>query len=139
MKKIELDNFKMILFYDENCGFCQRVIQLSIKLLKKEENIYFAPLEGDTAKSARKVFKEFPNDIDAIILLKNNIISIGPKAFFELTAFYRKPWSFMRYLKYIPHFISNFIYSIIATNRYRFFGKNTCIIPDKQFKDRFLK
>jgi predicted DCC family thiol-disulfide oxidoreductase YuxK len=140
MTTSELDKTKTILFYDGSCGFCQRVIQLSIKLLKKNADIYFAPLEGSTAKSSRKTYENFPNEINAIVLLNNNIISIGPNAFFELASFYRKPWSILRYLKYLPKLLANSIYRIIAVNRYRFFGKNkTCIIPNEEFKTRFLK
>jgi predicted DCC family thiol-disulfide oxidoreductase YuxK len=40
----------------------------------------------------------------------------------------------------VPAFIRNFIYNIVARNRYRWFGKrDTCRVPTPELKNRFLE
>ena len=38
-----------------------------------------------------------------------------------------------------PLFFRNFVYDVISHNRYKMFGKkDSCMIPDQNYKDRFL-
>jgi predicted DCC family thiol-disulfide oxidoreductase YuxK len=40
----------------------------------------------------------------------------------------------------VPAFIRNFVYNIVAKNRYRWFGKrDTCRVPTPELKNRFLE
>lgn len=48
-------------------------------------------------------------------------------------------WSYLSYLSIIPKFIRDTIYDLIASNRYRWFGqKETCMLPQPEWEDRFL-
>ncbi|MCE5040783.1 DUF393 domain-containing protein [Mammaliicoccus sciuri] len=38
----------------------------------------------------------------------------------------------------VPKPIRDFFYRIFANNRYKWFGKNNCIIPTSEIKKRFL-
>jgi predicted DCC family thiol-disulfide oxidoreductase YuxK len=39
----------------------------------------------------------------------------------------------------VPNFIRNWVYDIIAKNRYKWFGrKDSCMIPTPELKDKFL-
>jgi predicted DCC family thiol-disulfide oxidoreductase YuxK len=49
------------------------------------------------------------------------------------------PWSLARVLRLVPMAVRDVIYSFIARNRLRFFGKlETCYMPEVQFRDRVL-
>ena len=42
-------------------------------------------------------------------------------------------------LKLLPLFLTNFCYDLIASSRYRIFGKyDTCFIPDKKTKKNYI-
>jgi predicted DCC family thiol-disulfide oxidoreductase YuxK len=48
-------------------------------------------------------------------------------------------WRLMALLRYIPRFIRNPVYRVIAHNRYRWFGrKDSCRIPTAAEQARFL-
>lgn len=128
----------IIVFYDGTCGFCHKAVQLSLKWLK-DDQVYFSPLEGQTAAELRKQKPDFPADLDAIVLLKNNHIYLAEAAFFELSKHFKFPWKLLSIFRILPRFISGAIYKLVAKNRYRIFGrKDSCDIPGAEFKKRFL-
>jgi prepilin-type processing-associated H-X9-DG protein len=138
---MQLNRGTNILFYDGSCGFCHRVIRFSNKCLKND-NIKFATLQGNIAEDFKNKFSNFPQNIDAIVFYsyKEHKIYVAAKGFFELAKYFSWPWSLMAIFTIIPGFISNFIYTIIANNRYNLFGrKEVCELPDKRFRDRFLE
>ena len=138
MTKIMSDT-NSILFYDGTCGFCHKVIQLSNKYLAQDAPIFFSPLQGEAARKVRKAQSNFPESNDAIVFLDNGNVYTGPKAFYKLAFYFNRPWSFLRHFNYLPDFLSNLAYKIIAENRYRLFGvRESCEIPDISFKSRFL-
>jgi predicted DCC family thiol-disulfide oxidoreductase YuxK len=138
MTKSEFDA-SSILFYDGTCGFCHKVIQLSNKYLAKDAAVFFSPLQGATAYEVRMNQSNFPENYDAIVFLDKGNVYIGPKAFYKLAFYFNRTWSFLRYFNYLPDFLSNFAYKIIAENRYCLFGvKESCEIPNTSFKSRFL-
>jgi predicted DCC family thiol-disulfide oxidoreductase YuxK len=47
--------------------------------------------------------------------------------------------SLFRYTIIVPRFIRNYIYQLVAANRYRLFGKQAqCMVPKEEEKGRFL-
>ena len=76
--------------------------------------------------------------------------------FFELLDFYVKvkqksnavlaivfqlgfPYSLLYVFKLIPRFLRNYVYDIVAKNRYQWFGeKETCRIPTEEEKSLFM-
>ena len=76
---------------------------------------------------------------DSIIVIRNNKIlyeSDAIKYIFKKT----ETQLLLRFiLSIFPSVISNFIYRIIAKNRYNFFGKKeTCYIPTEEEKKKFI-
>ena len=48
-------------------------------------------------------------------------------------------WALAVVCKIIPRFIRDALYSVIATNRYRWFGKQeSCMVPSPEVRKRFL-
>ena len=49
------------------------------------------------------------------------------------------PWSLLYAFIIVPPFIRDGIYSWVAKNRYKWFGKkDSCMIPTPDLKERFL-
>lgn len=130
---------RIILFYDGTCGFCHKVVQLSIQQLRNDAEVFFSPLQGETATKYRLKIGSFPISDDAIVLVDDGNVFIGAEAFYKLAKYFMFPLSLFWFFSFLPHFISNFAYNIVAENRYKLFGrKDHCLIPDTEFKNRFL-
>jgi len=49
-------------------------------------------------------------------------------------------WKLMAMAKVFPKFIRDAIYNVVATNRYRVFGKSeSCMLPEPRHRAKFLE
>jgi predicted DCC family thiol-disulfide oxidoreductase YuxK len=129
---------KSILFYDGECGFCNKSVQLVLKW-SKNKTLYFATLQGDTALDFKQKFSSFPNDLQHIVYHHQNKLYFGAKGFFEISKDFKYPYKLLSVLRFLPDFLTNFFYNIIAQNRYKIFGKvDACFLPDIEDRVRFI-
>ena len=126
----------MIVFFDGVCNLCQGSVRYLIKNDKKGV-LKFASLQGNYAK-------DFVNE--------TKIQSMQSILFFDGKILYKKSiavlklsrllggWYQLLLLGYIlPRFFRDWLYNIVAKNRYRWFGKkDQCMLPSKGFENRFL-
>ena len=79
------------------------------------------------------------DDIDSIILIKNDISFTKSDAVLEIVKDLSGYWFLFGLFKIVPKFIRDYFYDFISKNRYRFFGnKDSCMIPSKNLENRFL-
>ena len=126
----------MIVFFDGVCNLCQGSVRYLIKHDKKGV-LKFASLQGNYAK-------DFVNETEiqsmqSIIFFDGKILYKKSTAVLKLSSLLRG-WHQLLLLGYIlPRFIRDWLYNIVAKNRYRWFGKkDQCMLPSKGFENRFL-
>ena len=129
---------KKIIFYDGHCNLCNGFVNAIIKLDKK--NIFlFAPLNGNHAKNLLKKNNIKNTTIDSVVLFNNNIISYKSKAVIEILISLGGIYRVLVMTKIIPRAILDWLYDIVAKNRYSWFGKqDRCMVPDKKINSKFL-
>ncbi len=129
---------KNIIIFDGICNFCNKSVNFIIKR-DIEMHFIFTPIQSDVAKKIMNKYNLDSDDIDSIILIKDEICFIKSAAVFEIAKELSGYWFLFGIFKIVPKFMTNFFYDIIASNRYRFFGrKDSCMIPKKKLKNRFL-
>tara|TARA_B110000858_G_scaffold66755_1_gene77542 strand:+ start:609 stop:1013 length:405 start_codon:yes stop_codon:yes gene_type:complete len=130
---------KHIIFFDGVCNMCNSFVRLIIKLDYKEQFI-FCPI---SSKKGQKIINKFSLDlknIDSILLLKNNKITLKSEAVIEILVSLNLLFRFFLILKILPSKLLDLIYDFIAKYRYKLFGrKESCIIPDEKYKSRFTE
>lgn len=129
---------KKIIFYDGHCNLCNGFVNAIIKLDKK--NIFlFAPLNGNHAKNLLKKNNIKNTTIDSVVLFNNNSISYKSKAVIEILISLGGIYRVLVMTKIIPRAILDWLYDIVAKNRYSWFGKQDhCMVPDKKIISKFL-
>ena len=116
---------KIVIYYDGICFVCSSAIDALIKM-DKNNILYFSPLQSNYAKSS--INKEFLNEMDSVIVIKNEKIFSKSYAAFVVLRELRSPLRYLFYL--VPTFFADFIYDFIAKRRYSWFGKKEeCIFP----------
>ena len=130
---------KHIIFFDGVCNMCNSFVRLIIKLDYKELFV-FCPI---SSKKGQKIINKFNlelKNIDSIILLKNNKITLKSEAVIEILVSLNFFFRFFLILKILPSKLLDLIYDFIAKYRYKLFGrKESCIIPDEKYKSRFTE
>ena len=127
---------KVILF-DGVCNLCNSFVNFVIRNDKKEV-FKFAPIQSDFGEIALKKHRINSKDTDSIILIDDDNYYIKSSAALyiakELSGAYPLLFCFM----IVPKFIRNWIYDLVAKNRYKWFGKKlSCMIPTPELKNKF--
>lgn len=127
-----------IILFDGVCNFCNRTVKLIIKH-DKADKFHFAQLQSDFAKELLSKQGLDHNALSSVLLIEGDHVYTKSDAVIRI-AHQLSGWpTIFSYSNWVPKPIRNFFYDLIATYRYRLFGKqDNCIIPDKKIQDKFL-
>ncbi|MBM3427589.1 MAG: thiol-disulfide oxidoreductase DCC family protein [Bacteroidetes bacterium] len=127
----------MVVLYDGVCHLCNGAVQFIIRHDKKNKFV-FTSLQSEVAqKRLREI--HFKNSLNTIVLLKGTTHFEKSDAVLEIVKNLSGAWPLLYALKIVPRFLRDALYSIIARNRYRWFGKSeVCIVPSQEISHLFL-
>ena len=135
---MKLNDKKMIILFDGVCNICIFSIQFIIN--KDSKDIFrIASIQSLIGK---EIIEKYSIDIkknNSIILINNDNISYRSTAVLSILNRLNTFWKILVVFYIIPYPIRDYIYRVVAKNRYSIFGKkNKCMIPDKYVKSKFL-
>lgn len=136
--KTEIPNAQeKIVVFDGECVLCNRFFQFLLKKDKKK-TLKYAILQSDWAKN--KLTKLFVGSKipDSVIFITGDKVYTRSSAALRIVGSLTGFWFLARILLIIPPFIRNTVYDIIARNRFDWWGKTTCLIPDSAIKNQFV-
>jgi predicted DCC family thiol-disulfide oxidoreductase YuxK len=126
------------------CGLCNRLVQFLLKH-DKHARLHFASLQSDFAGKVLGRHGIDPKDLDTVHVVENydqpneRVLQRSDailRAGRELGGFWGTSSSIG---KVVPRAVRDLVYRLVATNRYRMFGKyDTCMLPDSSQRSRFL-
>lgn len=125
-----------LIIYDGVCNLCDASVNFILKH-EKEARLSFTHLDSELSQDIKKKHN-ISEDFDSILFLENGILYHKSKAIFKISPYLKFPFSLLSYFNWFPLFISDAIYDFIAKNRYKWFGKDECIIPSQEFRKRFI-
>lgn len=129
---------KHLVFYDGNCGLCDHAVQF---VLERDHQGFFAfaPLQGVTVK---RYFSQPPEE-DSLILIED-FNSENPKKYlfgkgaFRILWVLGGIWAVPGVINFLPSFLYDWGYRLVAKYRHKLFSKESCKIPLEKDKSRFL-
>jgi len=127
-----------LVLFDGVCNFCSSTVIFIIK--RDPKKIFkFASLQSSVGQELLKKFN-LPMDIfETFILIEGNDCSIKSTATLKIAKRLHRLWPLLYVFIIIPRFIRDFIYNLIARNRYKLFGKReVCFVPTNDIKERFI-
>ncbi|TLX77632.1 DUF393 domain-containing protein [Labilibacter sediminis] len=127
-----------ILLYDGYCNLCHWSVRFVIRN-EKCSVIQFAALESDYAKKLLQQYNIDPIHIDSVVFISNQKAFVKSKALVEITLFLKTPYSWFRLFKFVPSFLLDGVYDMVARFRYKIFGKvDYCQIQNHKIKGRLM-
>ena len=127
-----------IVLFDGFCNLCSWSVQFIIKRDSKDY-FRFASLQSEIAIEILGTFSISERFDKSVVLIENHKIYFKSDAALRIARRLNKYWKYLYYLIYFPRFIRNFVYDLIAKNRFRWFGrKESCFVPESSVHYKFL-
>ena len=128
-----------IVFFDGVCNLCNQSVQFLIK--KDKKDIFkFASLQSQTGQEFCKAQNISLNELTSVIYFKDGKTHIKSSAALHALKDLGGLWQLSFGFIIVPKVIRDFVYDLIAKNRYRLFGKRQeCMLPTAENKAKFLE
>jgi predicted DCC family thiol-disulfide oxidoreductase YuxK len=127
---------KQVIFFDGVCNLCNFFVDFVVKR-DAEEKFRFAPLQGETAK--RTLPESQRANLRTVVLWNQGQHFQRSDAALMVLQQLGGLWGALRIFWAVPRPIRDFIYLLVARNRYFLFGKReTCRLPTPAERARFL-
>jgi len=129
---------KKIILFDGVCNFCNFWVNF-VMARDKRDLFRFAPLQSNVAKEKLTKYKSEHTKLESVILISDDKVYMKSTAALLISKDLSGPVKVLFPLIVIPKFLRDFIYDLIAKNRYKIFGKkDSCRIPKEEEKSKFL-
>ncbi len=80
-----------------------------------------------------------PRDAETFVLIVDNEAFVKSNAAIRLSGYLRGGWKWLGVFRIVPRPIRDWVYGLIARNRYRWFGRyDQCMVPSMEIRDRFV-
>jgi predicted DCC family thiol-disulfide oxidoreductase YuxK len=129
---------KQIILFDGVCNLCNGFIIFVYKRDSKAK-FNFAWIQSELGKQILEQLNMPTDEYDTIIYMENGEVYFKSTAFLKIVKHLKFPWPLLWIGVIIPRFLRNWIYDLVAQNRYKIFGKKEqCLPPTGDLKKRFL-
>ena len=127
-----------IIIFDGHCALCSGYAQFGLAH-DHDGKCRLLAAQSAVGRALYVHYRLNPHDFETNILIANGRAYFKSEASIRILELLGPPWSFARVLRLVPMSVRDVIYSFIARNRLRLFGKlETCYAPGVQFRDRVL-
>ncbi len=129
-----------IIVFDGVCNLCNGAVNFVIDHDPNPKfHFYFASLQSNFGQQLLQTHHLDTKQFNSFLLYSNGKLYQKSTAALRVAKILGGWWQVLYAFIIVPHFIRNFIYDLIARNRYRWFGKTeSCRMPTPELKSRFL-
>jgi len=127
-----------VILYDGVCVFCSRWIRFVIAR-DHAKRFRFTPIQSAYGTRLARAFGIDPADPDTNAVVHGGRAHLKSDA--ALTVLSQLAgWGWTRVLFAVPKPLRDAVYSLVARNRYRIFGRyDVCFVPDAELRKRVLE
>lgn len=132
---------KHLIFYDGECPLCNRAIRVILNYDRKQQ-FFFASLQGKTAREILKGNPLLQPPYDTLVLLQDwqsdkERLLTHARASLRIAWMLGGRFTLLGWLSFLPSYLFDLCYKMIAKRRYHLFTKTVKISPE-EYQERFL-
>jgi predicted DCC family thiol-disulfide oxidoreductase YuxK len=120
------------------CNLCSGFVQFVIAR-DRARRFRFASLQSDAARRCLETCGVAGSLPDSIVLIEEGGVFTRSAAALRIARRLGFPWSLAVAFAVVPPSLRDFVYDLVARNRYRWFGtRDVCLVPTPELRERFL-
>jgi len=128
-----------VVIFDGGCNLCAR----SVRFILDHEAapvLRFTPLQSSAGARHLRELGFDPADAKTFVLIADGKVYVKSQAPIRLAHYLRGAWKLIGAIRIIPRAVRDWIYNVVARNRYRWFGRvDACITPSADLRVRFVE
>lgn len=129
-----------VVLFDGVCNLCAASVQFLIER-DPQGQFRFCSLQSPTGQRLLAEHGHVlpPGVPESVLLLEGGVVFDRSEAALRIARYLPAPWRWLWPLRFMPRLLRDAAYKLIASNRYRLFGKKeACWLPTPALKARFL-
>jgi len=81
-----------------------------------------------------------PEEAKTFVLIADGKAYVKSDAAIRISRYFRGAWKLLGVVRIIPRPVRDWVYDVIARNRYKWFGRfDTCMVPTPDLRARFIE
>lgn len=137
-----MDTHKRILFFDGTCVLCNGLFQFIIKRDTRRK-FHFGLIQDPIFDEMIGALPEryqylLEQKFTSVIFLEHDKVYLKSTAAIKVITSLGGMYKLGYIAFIIPPILRDYVYDIIARNRYKWFGQQSCVVPGSDMKDRFI-
>lgn len=129
---------RKIILFDGICNLCNQSVQFVIEHDNKNQ-FQFASLQSDFGQNFLKENNLDATQFDSVVFIEDDKFYTKSSAALKIAKYLDGITSWLTIFMIVPKPLRDVVYSFIAKNRYRWFGKQeSCWLPTPELKAKFL-
>ena len=129
---------KFLIVFDGVCHLCNGFVKFLIHH-DKHDRFLFATLQSAEKLSVNSEIKSKISSTDSIALIADGKIYFRSEAVLRILIKPGGGWKMFYVLFIFPKPYRDWVYDLVAKNRYRWFGrKDVCMVPDENIRRKFI-
>lgn len=133
-----------LVLYDGVCGLCNGLLQF-LFVRDPRGVFHFASLQSATGRAMVTSWGGDPEDLTTFYVVADfrtpeaRFFTKSDAALF-VAGHLGWPWKALRVAGLVPAVVRDWLYDVLARNRYRVFGRyEQCLVPGPEFRSRFIE
>ena len=128
-----------VVLFDGVCNLCSGFVQF-IAPRDTDEQFHFASLQSDVGTELLAAHDLPTDELESVVLIEGDRAYVKSTAVLRIAVLLGGIYRLLGPFRFVPRVIRDFVYDLVANNRYRIFGKkDRCEIPEGDVGARFLE
>jgi predicted DCC family thiol-disulfide oxidoreductase YuxK len=127
-----------VVIFDGVCKLCTHSVAFILRH-EAAPALRFAPMQSPAGRHLMEQFGIDPTQMKTFVVIADGRAYLRSDAAIRISRFFRGAWRWLGIVKIVPRPIRDYVYDVVARNRYRWFGRHdACIVPTPELQARFL-
>ena len=127
-----------VMVFDGACNLCHGWVRFAVER-DPAGRLRFLAIQSPAGKASLERNRLPMETYESFYLVADGAILQKSRGFLRMVRYLRMPWPWLGVFRFLPAWLLDPLYDLIARNRYRWFGKRAlCQVPELGATERFL-